>query len=95
MEFKKLTDNFGDTPNNYVIEHELTVKITLAEYRELVSDQATMKTQIAKAEENRYSRESENKQLKEENELLKAEIYEMSKTLEKIKEAEAEQEGQA
>lgn len=90
MEFKKQTDCFGDTPNNYVIDHELTVKITLAEYRELVTDQATMKAQIKRAEENRYSRESENKQLKEENELLKAEMYEMSKTLEKIEEAEQE-----
>lgn len=92
MEFKKQTDNYGDTPNNYVIDHELTVKITLAEYRELVSDQATMKAQIKRAEENRYSREAENKQLKEENELLKAEMYEMNKTLEKIKETEQEAE---
>lgn len=92
MEFKKQTDNYGDTPNNYVIDHELTVKITLAEYRELVTDQATMKAQIKRAEENRYSRETENKQLKEENELLKAEMYEMSKTLEKIKKTEQEAE---
>lgn len=89
MEFKKQTDNYGDTPNNYVIEKELTVKITLAEYRELVSDQATMKTQIQKAEENRFERESENKRLKEENETLKAEMYELRKELEE-EEEEAE-----
>lgn len=90
MEFKKQTDNFGDTPNNYVIDHELTVKITLAEYRELVTDQATMRSQIKKAEENRFERESENKRLKEENETLKAEMYELRKELE-----EEEQEAEA
>lgn len=93
MEFKKQTDGFGDTPNNYVIDHELTVKITLAEYRELVTDQATMKAQIKKAEENRFERESENRRLKEENETLKAEMYELRKELEE--EAEAEQEAEA
>ena len=94
MEFQKLTNNFGDTPNNYVIDHELTVKITLAEYRELISDQATMKAQIQKAEENRFERESENKRLKEENETLKAEMYELRKELEEAEE-EAEQEAEA
>ena len=93
MEFKKQTDNFGDTPNNYVIENELTVKITLAEYRELVSDQATMQSQSKRAEENRFERESENKRLKEENETLKAEMYELRKELEE-EEAEAEQEAE-
>ena len=87
MEFQKLTNNFGDTPNNYVIDHELTVKITLAEYRELISDQATMKAQIQKAEENRFERESENKRLKEENETLKAEMYELRKEPEQEAEA--------
>ena len=62
---------------DYVAENELTITITLAEYRELVTSHATKQYDIAKANEDKYKRDSENKMLKEEVEALRARIYEL------------------
>ena len=63
--------------NNYVAENELTITITLAEYRELVKAVATKQHDIDKANEGKYEREVENKNLKAEVESLRARIYEL------------------
>lgn len=73
--------DYSEDKNNFTIENELTVKITLNEYRELVSVKATKDMLVKKAEEDKYSRENENKSLKEENAALKAELYELQKRL--------------
>lgn len=65
---------------------ELTVTITLNEYRGLIADQATMYTQIEKAEEKKFERDRENVTLKEENKALQAELYELKKKIEKLEE---------
>lgn len=79
-------DNYVYTEANDVISvDELTVTITLNEYRKLVTDQATMNAQIDKAEENKWARESENDRLKQENEQMKAEMFDLKKKLEKLK----------
>ncbi len=62
---------------DYVAENELTITITLAEYRELIASHATKQYEIAKANEDKYKRESENKMLKEEVDSLRARIYEL------------------
>lgn len=73
--------DYGEDRNNFKIENELVVEITLNEYRELVSVKATKDMLVRKAEEDKYSRESENRTLKEENAALKAELYELQKKL--------------
>lgn len=85
--FKKECD-YGKC-NNFVGESEITVTITLNEYRDLVTEKATKDSDIAKAEENKYERENENSNLKKENNNLrnenaelKTEIYELKKKLE-------------
>ncbi len=72
-------DTYGDTnkkSNNFKLENELTIEITLNEYRELVSKVATSDSRIAKAENDRYERNSENAKLKTEIAELKAKLYE-------------------
>lgn len=62
---------------DYVAEGELTITITLAEYRELVTSEATKQYYIARANEDKYKRDSENKMLKEEVDALRARLYEL------------------
>ena len=62
---------------DYVAENELTITITLAEYRALIASDATKQHDIAKANEDKYKRDAENKMLKEEVECLRAKIYEL------------------
>ena len=75
---KKL-DRYGFDNNDFLASGELTVTITLSEYRKLVKDVATAQARIDKAEADRYDRNSENTRLTEENNRLKAELYEMQK----------------
>lgn len=78
---KKL-DRYGFDNNDFLAAGELTVTITLSEYRKLVKDVATAQARIDKAEADRYERNTENTRLTEENNKLKAELYEMQKASE-------------
>lgn len=80
---KKL-DRYGFENNDFLASGELTVTITLSEYRKLVKDCATAQARIDKAESDRYDRNRENERLTEENSRLKAELYEMQKASEVI-----------
>lgn len=46
------SDNSSKNPNNYVLERELTVEITLNEYRELVAQAYKAKADKAESEAN-------------------------------------------
>ena len=80
---KKL-DRYGFENNDFLASGELTVTITLSEYRKLVKDVATAQARIDKAEADRYDRNRENERLTEENSRLKAELYEMTKANEVV-----------
>ena len=80
---KKL-DSYGFDKTDFLAAGELTVTITLGEYRKLVKDVATAQARIDKAEADRYDRNRENERLTEENNRLKAELYEMQKASEVI-----------
>ena len=73
----KKMESYSWERKDYVAEGELTITITLAEYRELIASQATKQYDIAKANEDKYKRESENAMLKEEVDSLRARIYEL------------------
>ncbi len=84
---KKL-DKYGFDNNDFLAAGELTVTVTLSEYRKLVKDVATAQARIDKAEADRYERNRENERLTEENNKLKAELYEMQKASEVIDKSE-------
>lgn len=88
---KKL-DRYGFDNNDFLAAGELTVTITLSEYRKLVKDVATAQARIDKAEADRYDRNRENERLTEENNRLKAELYEMQKASEVIEKDEENRE---
>lgn len=79
---KKLS-KYGCRDNDFLASGELTVTITLNEYRDLVEKCATAQSRIDQAYDNKYERDTENTKLKEENSALKAELYELKKALDK------------
>ena len=88
---EKKMDNYSSNNNdNFVASQELTVTITLSEYRKLVSSDATRSEAISKANDDKYERESEIKSLKAQVEALKAENYELKKAVEKATEVSEE-----
>lgn len=72
---KKL-DSWGSNLNDFKAEKELTVEITLNEYRELIKSKATKETDIEKANKDKYTREEENKKLKKQNKELESKLFE-------------------
>lgn len=72
----------GSDIKDFVAPSELTVTITLSEYRELVSKVATRDEAISAAEHDRYEREQKITDLQAEVDALKAELYELQKRAE-------------
>ena len=63
--------------HNFIAPQEITVTITLSEYRELVQKVATRQADIDKAESDRYERNRKIEALEREVSELKAKIYEL------------------
>lgn len=88
---KKMDCYNSNNLDNFTAPHELTVTITLHEYRKLVEEVATKKQDISKANQDKYERDTENRKLKEEIAKLKEEIYNLrSKTTPKVIDNSAE-----
>ena len=83
---KKLNSYANGTERNFILPSEITVTITLEEYRALVQNDATRKQAIDKANEDRYSREQQIKSLSEENARLKGENYDLKNNLDELNE---------
>lgn len=84
-------DGYSFEKKDFVASGEITVTITLGEYRKLIADNATAQQRIDKADEDKYSRNAENEALKKENAELKAELYELKKASEVIENIETEE----
>ena len=80
----KKMDKYSFKEDDFIASGEITVTITLGEYRKLIADNATAQQRIDKADEDKYSRNPENEALKKENAELKAELYELKKASEVI-----------
>ena len=84
--FNKNVSNYSDDVNNYKIDGELTVTITLNEYRDLVAFRANGKAQIEKANsdwcEERSKKEKLQAELAEANKKLAKYICSETKELE-------------
>ena len=76
---KKKLDSYSSDNNDFQAENELTVEITLNEYRKLIEEKTTADYRIKKAEENKYTRDEENKKLKQENKELEIKLFEYRK----------------
>lgn len=63
--------------HNFIAPQEITVTITISEYRNLIQEVATKKADIAKAESDKYERNRKIETLENENAELKAKIYEL------------------
>lgn len=88
---KKLECYHSNNLDNFTAPQELTVTITLHEYRKLVEEVATKKQDIDKANQDKYERDNENKKLKEEVAKLKEEIYNLrSESIPKVVDNPAE-----
>lgn len=62
---EKLDIGYGNQNlDNFVTETEITVEITLREYRELIKNNALSQNKIENAEKDRYARNYENEELK-------------------------------
>lgn len=79
----KKTESYGFEKNDFVAPSEITVTITLGEYRSLITKAATANEAIRKAEADKFSRDADNKRLKEMVEALRAELYDLQKRAEK------------
>ena len=83
---KKL-DGYGNySHDNFVASQEITVTITLNEYRDLISSKATKQYAIDEANKDRYTRNAENEKLQKENQSLRAELYELKKKFDAMQE---------
>ena len=83
---KKLNNYADGAARNFILPSEITVTITLEEYRALVQNDATRKQAIDKANDDRYSREQQIKALSEENARLKGENYDLKNKLDELNE---------
>lgn len=71
----KKFEHYDWKAKDFAAEGELTVTITLAEYRALVAADATREQAITKANADKYERDAENARLKEEVNALRAKLY--------------------
>lgn len=67
--------------DDYFGEHEVTVHITMHEYRTLLETSALTNYKIKKAEDEAVSDRIKRQEVEKENAALKAEIYELRKRL--------------
>lgn len=76
---KKKLDSYSSKMEDFQAENELTVEITLSEYRKLVEEKAVAEYKIEKANKDKYTRDSENEKLKKENKDLEMKLFEYRK----------------
>ena len=82
----KKIGNYDTNYKNFVSPAEITVTITIDEYRTLVSNNATRQKDIDDANKDKWAREEEIKKLKEENARLKGENYDLKKKVDDLEE---------
>lgn len=74
----KKIEHYDWKSKDFVAEGELTITITLAEYRALIASDATKQQDIAKANADKFTRDEENARLKNEIEALRAKLFELN-----------------
>ena len=89
----KKFDGYMSSSNlhNFIAPQEITVTITISEYRELVQEVATKKADIAKAESDKYERNRKIEELTKENAELKSKLYDLQSNQHNVKEEESDE----
>lgn len=77
--------------HNFIAPQEITVTITISEYRELVQKVATREADISKAESDKYERNRKIEELTKENAELKAKLYELQSNQNNVKEEKSDE----
>lgn len=85
---KKIDDYYNGSKNDFALDGEIVVTITLAEYRTLIKEVSTKEHDIKKANEDKYERDCRNKALESENAELKQRLFAYINTFGKIEENE-------
>lgn len=75
--YTKEFDTYNNSQNNFVANQELTVNITLNEYRDLIEKNATRQKAIEEAKDQYYKAYRENEALKNENSELKSKLVDL------------------
>ncbi len=75
----KKMDSYNFENNNYIAEGEITITITLNEYRNLISEVAKKQVDIEKANKDKYARDSENEKLRKEVNDLRSQLFELTR----------------
>ena len=88
--YTKDFNTYKQSENNFVANQELTVTITLNEYRNLIGEAAKATAKIEEANKDKYTREEENRKLKEEVSRLKGLLYEKTVVATESVESEVE-----
>lgn len=76
----KKIDSYSYDEKNFIAPHEITVTITLREYRKLIEEVSTKQADIDKANSDRWVRNEENEKLKQEISELQSELYKIQKS---------------
>lgn len=82
------TKEFGGYKNsedNFVARQELTVTITLNEYRELIGNKAIMDKKISDVQSEKYKLSSKNNDLEKENSSLKEKLFDLQNEINELK----------
>lgn len=75
--YTKDFNDYNSTQDNFVANQELTVTITLNEYRKLIESSAVTEKRISEANSEKYKAQREIEKLSKENSELKAKVYEL------------------
>jgi len=81
---EKKIGQYDSNFKNFIAPGEITVTITLDEYRMLTANNATREAAIKAAEKDKYARETEIKAVKEENARLKGENYDLKTKIDEL-----------
>ena len=81
---KKVDTYYSESSNNFALDGEIVVTITLSEYRTLIKEVATKEHDIKKANQDKYERDCRNKALESENAELKQRLFAYIETYGKI-----------
>ena len=83
---EKKTGGYGTDYKNFIAPQEITVTITLEEYRTLVANNATRQKDIDAATNDKFVREQQIKDVTAANDKLKGENYDLKTQIDDLKE---------
>ena len=82
---EKKTGGYGTDYKNFIAPQEITVTITLEEYRTLVANNATRQKDIDAATNDKFVREQQIKDVTAANDKLKGENYDLKTQIDDLK----------